>query len=350
MKKHYFFLGLTFLFIFYGYTQKNTREFTIRTVAFYNVENLFDTINNPNTNDEASPIMGLKINKSKVYWDKIDKLAKVISQIGFEKTKTSPVIIGLAEVENRDVLEDLVKSDYLKKYGYGIAHYNSPDRRGIDVALLYQQRYFKPLYHQAFHPKLYRDDKKIYTRDQLLVSGYLDDEIIHLIVNHWPSRRGGVLKTNVLREKSAAQTRQIIQQIKEENALAKILIMGDFNDNPINNSFKKVLLTKSKKENLEPEDIYNPYENLFKQGYSTSGYRDRVHLFDQILCTTPFVAKDAQDFSSYKLFQSKIFNKPFLTNQKGVYKNYPFRSFSYGNYLGGYSDHYPVYVYLIKEK
>lgn len=350
MKKHYFFLGLISLSIFYGYAQKNTRAFAIRTVAFYNVENLFDTINDPNTNDEASPMMELKVNKSKVYWDKIEKLAKVISQIGFDKTKTSPTLIGLAEVENRAVLEDLVKSDYLKKYEYGIVHYNAPDKRGIDVALLYQQRYFKPLYHQNFHPKLYRKGRKIYTRDQLLVSGYLDDEMIHVIVNHWPSRRGGVSKTNLLREKSAYQTTQIIQQIKEENALAKILIMGDFNDDPINSSFKKVLRTKSKKENLEGKDIYNPYENLFKQGYSTSGYRDQVHLFDQILCSATFVAKDDQDFSSYKLFRSKIFNKPFLTNQTGTYKNYPFRSFSYGNYLGGYSDHYPVYVYLIKEK
>ena len=155
MKKHLFLVFISFVFC--GYSQKQAREFTIRTIAFYNVENLYDTINDPKINDEASPMMELKTNKSKVYWDKIEKLAKVISQIGFEKTKTSPAIIGLAEIENRTVLEDLIQSKNLQQYQYGIVHYNSPDKRGIDVALLYQQRYFKPIHQQPFHPKIYRD-------------------------------------------------------------------------------------------------------------------------------------------------------------------------------------------------
>ena len=350
MIKNYLFLIVLTTLFFHGYSQKKGREFAIRTIAFYNVENLYDTINDINKNDEASPMMELKGNKSKVYWDKIEKLAKVISQIGFEKTKNSPIIIGLAEVENRAVLEDLIQSSYLKEKQYGIIHYNSPDKRGIDVALLYQQRYFKPVHHQVFNPKLYRDGQKVYTRDQLWVSGYLDNEPIHFIVNHWPSRRGGATKSSALREKTAYKNTQIISEIKTEEPNAKILILGDFNDDPIDASFKKVLKTKRKKERLKTEDIYNPYEALFRQGFSTSGYRDQIHLFDQILCTASLVSKNTRDFSSYKLFTANIFNKPFLIRQKGKYKGYPFRSFSYGNYIGGYSDHYPVYVYLIKEK
>lgn len=337
-------------FIIAGYSQTKSKKYTIRTVAFYNLENLFDTINNPLINDEASPIMKLKGNKSKVYWNKIEKLSYVISQIGLEKAKTSPVIIGVCEVENKKVLDDLVSSKYLKEKNYQIIHYNSPDKRGIDVALLYQSTYFKPIHHQVFNPNIYQDGRKVFTRDQLLVSGYLDDELIHLIVNHWPSRRSGEKKSRPLREKAAYQNTKIIEQIRNQDALSKIMLLGDFNDSPTNSSFKKVLKSKGKKEKLTQEDIFNPYEKLHKKGYNTLGFRDNVHLFDQILVSFSLVNTLKKNFYSYKLFSANIFNKPFLITKKGKYKGYPFRSFSYGNYIGGYSDHFPVYVYLIKEK
>ena len=145
------------------------KKYAIRTIAFYNLENLFDTINDPTINDEASPMMELKYNRSAVYWDKIEKLASTIAQIGLEKSKTSPAIIGVAEVENRSVLEDLVKSKHLLKNNYGIIHYDSPDKRGIDVALLYQKKYFNPVFHEVFNPNIYRGNRKVFTRDQLLV-------------------------------------------------------------------------------------------------------------------------------------------------------------------------------------
>jgi predicted extracellular nuclease len=333
-----------------GYSQNKKKEYNIRTIAFYNLENLFDTINDPSINDEASPIMKLKANKSKVYWDKIDKLSYVISQIGLEKTKTSPAVIGVCEIENKKVLEDLVNSKHLKDKKYQIIQYDSPDRRGIDVALLYRSTYFKPIHHQAFNPNIYRDGRKVFTRDQLLVSGYLDDELIHLVVNHWPSRRGGEKKSRSSREKAAYQNTKIIQQIRDKDAEAKILLIGDFNDSPTNSSFKKVLQSKGEKKKLTQNEVFNPYEKLHKKGYNTSGYRDNVNLFDQILVSSQLVNITTKDFSSYKLFSANIFNKPFLITKKGRYKGYPFRSFSYGNYLGGYSDHFPVYVYLIKEK
>ncbi len=344
------------LFVFFAVSvgvfgqQQKGKQYKIRTVAFYNVENLFDTINDIHKNDEASPIMEMKGDRGRVYKDKIKKLASVISQIGKEKTNTSPVLIGVSEVENRKVLEDLVSSDALKSKRYGIIHYESPDKRGIDVALLYQPRYFKPVHHESFDPNIYSNDRKVYTRNQLLVSGYLDDEMVHVIVNHWPSRRGGEAKSRPLREKAAYQNTKIIKKIKETDENPKVLIMGDFNDDPINSSFKTVLKTKAEKTKIERGDIYNPYERMFKKGFNTGGYRDNISMFDQILVTSPLVDKGKKDFSTYKMFKAAVFNKSFLTNSKGRYKGYPFRSFSFGTYTGGYSDHYPVYMYLIKEK
>ncbi len=329
--------------------QKNGKKYKIRTIAFYNLENLFDTINDVNKNDEASPMMELKSNRSKVYWDKIEKLSSTIAQIGADKTNTSPAIIGVSEVENLNVLEDLIHSKHLIKNNYGIIHYDSPDKRGIDVALLYQKKYFNPIHHEAFNPKIFKDNYPVYTRDQLLVSGYLDDELIHIIVNHWPSRRGGEAASRPNREKAAYQNTKIIAQVREQDEDAKILIMGDFNDDPINSSFKNVLKTKSRKKNVNEGDLYNPYEDMFRRGFNTLKYRDKINLFDMIFFTSPLLNKGEKDFSTYKMYKAMIFNKRFLTTKKGKYKGYPFRSFSNGGYTGGYSDHYPVYLYLIKE-
>ncbi len=350
MKKLYTFITFSFLIVSAIVSQSKEKKYHIRTIAFYNLENLFDTINDVTINDEASPIMELKANRSEVYWDKIDKLSSTIAQIGADRSNTSPAIIGVSEVENLSVLEDLVKSKHLIKKEYGIIHYDSPDKRGIDVALLYQKKYFKPVFHEAFNPNIYKDNFKVYTRDQLLVSGYLDDELIHLIVNHWPSRSGGEAKSSPLREKAAYQNTKIIAQIREKDPKAKIFSMGDFNDDPTNASFKEVLKTKSNKNEVGETDIYNPYENMFKKGFNTLSYRDNINLFDQILISEPLLDKGEKDYSTYKMFKAMIFNKRFLTIKKGQYKGYPFRSFSNGGYTGGYSDHYPVYMYLIKEK
>ena len=349
MKKNILCIASLLLLISVNYSQNKEKKYSIRTIAFYNLENLFDTINDTSINDEASPMMELKANRSKVYWDKIDKLASTISQIGTDMANTSPAIIGVSEVENLGVLEDLIKNKHLIKKDYGIIHYDSPDKRGIDVALLYQKKYFKPVFHEVYNPNIYKGNYKVFTRDQLLVSGYLDDEMIHVIVNHWPSRSGGEEKSRSLREKAAYQNTKIIAQIRENDANAKIFTMGDFNDDPINASFKEVLKTKSEKKEVGENDIYNPYEDMFRRGFNTLGYRDNINLFDQILITAPLLDQGAKDFSTYKMYKAMIFNKRFLTIRKGQYKGYPFRSFSNGGYTGGYSDHYPVYMYLIKE-
>lgn len=350
MKQKTYLLFILLFSITVAIAQNKEKKYAIRTIAFYNLENLFDTINDVTKNDEASPIMELKANRSAVYWDKIDKLSSTIAQIGLDEAKTSPAIIGVSEVENINVLEDLVKSKHLIKKDYGIIHYDSPDKRGIDVALLYQKKYFKPVFHEVYNPNIFKDNFKVYTRDQLLVSGYLDDELINVIVNHWPSRRGGEAKSRPLREKAAYQNTKIIAQIREKDPKAKIFIMGDFNDDPINTSFKEVLKTKSKKSKVGETDIYNPYEDMFRRGFNTLAYRDNLNLFDQIIFTSTLLDKGEKDYSTYKMYKVMIFNKSFLNDKKGRFKGYPFRSFSNGGYTGGYSDHYPVYLYLIKEK
>ena len=228
-----------------------------------------------------------------------------ILQLGSDKAKTSPALLGVVEVENKKVLEDLVATDKLKKKRYGIIHFDSPDKRGIDVALLYQKRYFKPIHFEAFNPNIYSENRKVYTRDILWVSGYLDDELVHVIVNHWPSRRGGEAKSRPLREKAAYKVTQIIEKIKEDDPNAKVIVMGDFNDDPINSSFKTVLKAKAKKKNVKEGDIYNPYENMFRRGFNTLGYRDNINLFDQILITSPLLDKGEKDFSSFKMLSQE---------------------------------------------
>ncbi|MBI9040955.1 endonuclease/exonuclease/phosphatase family protein [Lutibacter sp.] len=325
------------------------KSYDIKTIAFYNLENLFDTENDTLINDEASPIMEIKENRTEIYQKKLNNMAKVLSEIGTDEAKNSPVIIGVAEIENRKVLEDLIATDYLKSKKYSIIHYDSPDLRGIDVGFLYQPNFFRPIHHETFELKLWEENgMRIYTRDQLLVSGYLGDELIHIIVNHWPSRRGGEEKSRPTREKAAYLNTQIIEQIKLTDPTPKVIIMGDLNDDPINTSLKEVLKTKAIKAEVNEGDIYNPMEDIFSRGQNTLVYRDQINLFDQIMFTSPLLTT-TKDYSTYKMYKANVFNPQYLTTQTGKYKGYPFRSWSYSGFTDGYSDHYPVYIYLIKE-
>jgi len=325
------------------------KKYDIKTIVFYNLENLFDIVDDTLKLDESSPIMSIKENRAAIYQLKLNNMAKVLSEIGVEEAKNSPVIIGVSEIENYGVLEDLVNTTYLKDRQYGIIHYDSPDSRGIDVGFLYQTNFFKPIYHEIFELRLWDDDGyRIYTRDQLLISGYLGDELIHIIVNHWPSRLGGEAKSRSKREKAAFLNTQIIAKIKETDPNPKIIIMGDLNDDPTNSSLKKILKTKGKKSDVEGGDIYNPMEDMFRRGQNTLAYRDNINLFDQIMFTSPLLTIKT-DFSSYKMYKAGIFKPQYLTTQTGKYKGYPFRSWGNGGFTGGYSDHYPVYLYLIKD-
>ena len=325
------------------------KRFKIHTVAFYNLENLFDTINDPLKYDEASPMMEMKANRSEVYKKKIKNMARVIASIGSDKANNSPAIIGVCEIENREVLVDLVNDPLLLGKDYGIIHIDGPDRRSIDVALLYQKALFKPM-GSSSHELLIYDDltrKRVYTRDQLLVTGKLDGDVIHILVNHWPSRSGGEAKSRSKRLGAARLNKRIIDSIQSVDPYAKIFTMGDLNDNPTNESVKKALKAIKEKEDVPLKGIYNPFEKMFtEKGYGTTAYRDAWSLFDQIMMTQPLLE---EDYSSYRFWLAGIYNKAYLTNKRGRYKGYPFRSFADGGYTGGFSDHFPVYVYLIKE-
>jgi len=325
--------------------QENKRNFKIHTVAFYNLENLFDTINDVNKNDEASPIMEIRFNRGKIYREKVSNMAEVVSQIGFDITKRPPSILGICEVENRMVVEDLISDEKLKKYNYGIVHYESPDDRGIDVGLIYNKDVFK-VKNSSSHDVFItgnNSSKRRNTRDQLVVSGYLDGELMHFIVNHWPSRGADETK----RIAAAEVNNFIIDSLRNKYDSPKIITMGDFNDDPFDKSIKKILGAKKNINDVKKNDLYNPFETiLVDEGVGSNAYRDKWQLFDQIILSKPFLDKDYKD---YQLYKAGVFNKSFLINKKGKFKGYPFRSFSYGTFTGGYSDHLPPYIYLLKE-
>jgi len=348
MKKINYLIVVLIFFAFVNTNAQEKRKFKVHTVAFYNVENLFDTINNPNKFDEASPIMELTYKRDEIYKKKVQNMARVISEIGADVSNNTPVIIGLAEVENRQVIEDLANDPSLVDKDYGIVHYESPDARGIDVALMYQKDFFTPISTSNHELKIYDDitRKRVYTRDQLLVSGKLEGEMIHVIVSHWPSRSGGEARSRPKRIAAAKLNKHIIDSLQANDPYAKIFTMGDLNDDPTNSSLKDVLKAEKDKEKVKLKGIYNPMEGFFKKGLGSNAYRDAWSLFDQILITKPLLDKD---YSTFRFYKAGIFNKQYLTNKKGRYKGYPFRSFADGGFTNGFSDHFPVYVHIIKE-
>lgn len=324
---------------------QNMRDYQIETIAFYNVENLFDTVDDTLTFDDDRTALGKDKWTPERYSSKISNIAKVLSEIGREQSQKPPLVIGLCEIENRAVLEDLISDPSLADYNYGIVHYDSPDERGIDVALLYREDSFLPINTQARKLMIYEDDKRDYTRDQLVVSGLFHHEEIHFIINHWPSRSGGEAKSSYKREKAALLNKRIIDSIYQENPEARIIGMGDFNDDPTNKSFKKFLQTKAEIKDLKENELYNPMENMLKNGKGTLAYRDSWNLFDQFYLSQSLVARTFEGFQYYK---AGIFNPPYLITQTGQYRGYPMRTYGSSGYEPGYSDHFPVYLHLIK--
>ena len=369
MKNSNTILLLALLFFICG-LKAQEKIYNIHTVAFYNFENLFDTINNPNFDDEWTP-NGMQQWTSKKYYQKLKNLSKVLVQIGTnEKQISAPTFIGCSEIENRGVLEDLIKQPNLIAIDYGIVHFDSPDKRGIDVGLLYQKQHFKPtsfinipLIINRLNPKKEilieketDEDKtdtdkievvsgtRIYTRDILLVTGFLDGEEINIMVNHWPSRSGGEKKSSAFREAAGRLGRKIMDSIYKVNPLAKIICMGDLNDGAYNKSVKEGIGAKLRKADVKEFGVYNPFEQMAKDGYASLFYRDAGDIFDQIMVSETLINGN---YSSFRYWKAGIFNKLFLIQTTGQYKGYPLRHSA--NEIG-FSDHFPVYIYLIKEK
>jgi hypothetical protein len=316
----------------------------ISVIAFWNVENLYDTINDPKIDDEE----WLPISKNKWsterYSKKLYNTSLILSKIGTDQQKKGAAIIGLAEIENKQVLEDLVKSKLLKPRKYKIVHHNSPDARGIDVALLYQPESFSLICSKPYSVKLPGDSSKA-TRDQLLVSGKLNGELTHFIVCHWPSRRGGEEKSNELRVAAAKVTKHIIDSLMKTDTDSRIIIMGDLNDDPSNESVKKIINTSAEISESKETVFYNPMEKIHQKGEGTLSHKGKWNLFDQIIVSPSL---NSQKKGSFIYSSARINNFPEVceTNQK--YLGQPFRTFAGGNYLGGFSDHFSVCIYLKK--
>lgn len=327
------------------------KQYQLGMVGFYNLENLFDTIDAPNTNDEQFLPNGDYAWSGVKYRNKLHNLATVIATINQEVGGVRlqcPDILGVSEIENRLVLEDLVAQPELQPYNFGIVHYDGPDRRGVDVGLIYKKDKYRILGSRSV--RLYDSlQPDFLTRDQLVVSGIYMGDTLHFIVNHWPSRLGGEKRSSPKREMAARLTRRIVDSILAVSPQAKIIVTGDLNDDPINKSVVEVMRAPKEDDytKLEPGQMFNASYGLFKRGVGTLCYRGQWNLFDQMLITQGLVGKDR---STLKFYGFRIFNDPMLLQKSGRYAGYPLRTHAGGVYLNGYSDHFPVYMILIKEK
>src|SRR6056297_3034473 len=309
------------------------------SVAFYNLENLFDTVDSPKPGDFGWTPGGGKAWDTERYERKMNHLAYAIEKLDGDPKQAGPDILGFCEVENRAVVEDLIQTAPIDEANYAIVHYDSPDHRGIDVGLLYRKDHFELIDSKTYTLTFPGED--YHTRDQLLVVGKLRGEKVHVIVNHWPSRRGGQEKSNYRRVAAAKLTKSIIDSVQKVETEANIIVMGDFNDDPDNESVADVLQSTSDKSKVRDNGFYNPLANLLSKDRGTLCYRDDWFLFDQILLT-----KSLLDKEGLKYKKSNIYDDESIRVQGGKYDGHPLRTHAGTLYLKGYSDHFPVYVIL----
>ncbi len=294
-------------------------------VGFYNCENFYDTTNQLKVIDEEFLPGSQKQYTREVYSIKSKLLAKVIYGMGKMDNSNGIAIMGLVEIENKWVLEKLIVEPLLKKYHYKYLHFDSKDQRGIDVALIYNPAYFIPYQYQPYSLTDANHFNDYATRDILYVKGRLDGEWVHILVNHWPSRRGGTFLSNSKRIWAASICKKIMDSVAIIDAQAKFIVMGDFNDNPNNASIKKL-------------ELLNPFLALFKKGYGSLAFRDSWNLFDQILLSSHW--NDGNNkLTNYKPI---IYTNHDMIETQGKYQGYPKRTYDGDRFRGGYSDHFPV--------
>ncbi|WP_321479648.1 endonuclease/exonuclease/phosphatase family protein [uncultured Bacteroides sp.] len=319
-------------------------------VVFYNLENFFDTINDPEIHDDEFTPEGPKEWTTAKYNKKLNNIERVFFDIA-SIDKNYPIVIGVSEVENRGVLEDIVATPKLAPANYRIAHFDSPDARGIDVAFLYRPDVFKiegkrPV--KANVPSI----PDFRTRDILTMWGTIQNEPFFFMVAHWPSRLGGKEASEFKRIAIAKQMRNIADSVMQVNPATKIIAMGDFNDDPTDQSISEGLQAKFKLKNLTPKDLYDPYADMLKAGYGTLAYNDAWNIFDNIVVSGNLAKASAGTFKLEKASGSKfygnIFKQHYMVQKEGRYKGYPLRTYVGNNFQGGFSDHFPVYIYIGK--
>lgn len=396
MKKYFSLIAIAIFLV--SFAQKSQIQVKRATVGFLNVENLWDTIPSADYIDGTLPKSNPKFHRSvpidslkylpvteeyqgqwsddlligkkvvrnqnlaedftpksaknyntKVYKQKLANEAKVISELGAQYTKTLPAVVGLIEVENRQVIEDLIKEPALNKFDWGIVHYNSYDARGIDVGLIYQKKRFTVTDSYKKELTIFSEEgKRAYTRDILVVKGLLDGEKIAVFMNHWPSRSGGEAASQPRRNFAANSLREEMDKMRKEDPERILISMGDYNDDPISPSLKNYLKAVGDKKELSEEyPYYNLMYKMFKQGVASLGYRDAPNLFDQIIVSKNAISETLQ--KNYSVFKAEVYAPSYLISTEGQYKGYPFRSWAGDTFTGGYSDHFPAFVVLQKE-
>ena len=311
-------------------------------IGFYNLENLFDTINDPVKNDEQFLPTGSYQWTSERYLHKLDRLSQVISDMA--KMDGGLVVLGVSEIENEQVLLDLTATERLKPYGLKVCHHESPDRRGVDVAFLYNPKRFNVIDTIAF-PLIVPNQPEFISRDQWLMTGILDNtDTLYILVNHWPSKSGGEKRSLPGRIAAGTLSHDIAADIMKKHPGAKFILMGDLNDNPNSKSIMEYLGTKTSTKGLTRDDLFNPMWKMFRDGIGSYAYRDSWEMLDNIIISGGLVYPE----KGYKYKSTHIFRKDYMITQSGSYMGYPFRMYAGGVYQGGYSDHLPVYMIITK--
>lgn len=320
------------------------RRVQVAGVAFYNLENLFDTIpNNPEGRDIEFTPGGPRQWDGRKYREKLHNLAYAISNFTTRTTPYGPAIIGVSEIENRSVLDDLVAQPEIAKWNLKVVHHDSPDARGVDVGLLYNPRYFR--LENVTNHRLTAVPFR--TRDQMCVVGSLLGQRVAVIVNHWPSRIGGQEQSSPNREAAAALSKAIADSLWRVDPEIGVMIMGDLNDDPQDKSCAVELGAKRDQDKVEPHGFFNPWWRVLDKGIGTLAYKGQWNLFDQIIVSGTLL-KHNHGLLQYS--SCKVNNFDFLFDTEGQRQGYPKRTFASGAWLNGYSDHFPTIIFLHKAR
>lgn len=334
---------LSFLLIFIIFSGQSQTKSDTYKIMFYNVENLFDTYNDSLINDEEFLPQGDRFWNANKYYSKINNIFKVIIALG---EWNPPAIIGLCEIENKKVINDLVNNTPLVKFEYKIIHKESPDRRGIDVALLYRDELFSPLNYQAI-PINFPNNPESKTRDILYVKGIAKNtDTLNIFINHWPSRWGGQLESEGRRLYVASVLKAKVDSIFSSNPKSNIVIMGDFNDYPENKSINNILDASQEFNQIKENKLFNLSSTFSKsKNIGTHKYQGEWGILDQFIISGNLLNKRNKIFTSIN--DIHIFNPDFLLEPDKNYFGYkPNRTFVGYKYNGGFSDHLPTYLII----
>ncbi len=319
---------------------KKLKEKKSYVIVSYNVENLFDTLNDPETFDDEFTPEGSKHWTKKRYDKKISNISRVLSDISGDL----PAIIALCEVEHRSVTEDLASSKALKSGHYKVIHREGPDTRGIDVALMYRSDLFNVKSYEAIPVMVKGSYSKL--RNILYVKGgFAEGKNFHIFVNHWKSRRGGADKTEYKRIAAAEILRKKADEIFAEDKNAYIIILGDFNDEPGSKSLLKVLRATNNDTNPAFDEFYNLLYDKYLEGEGTNFGNYRKYMLDNLI-----VSRALRNGEMYYAEEGNIFKPNYILyyNAKAKMK-VPDKTYGGRKYYGGYSDHLPVY-FILKKK